>query len=57
MPELYRAKDMVQLGISLAMSKDFMKDQGDIIKKFYAHCFGHRFLLAQRDKDTLNQIF
>ena len=55
--KIYRPQHMVLFGIAMGMGQNFSQDNPDIIKKFYAHCFGHRFLLAQEDKQALNQIF
>ena len=57
MPKLYKANDLVSLGVAFSQNKDLMKDQHDLIKKFYGHCYGHRFLLSHQDKQTLNTIF
>ncbi len=57
MVEITQPKDMVQLGVSLSMNRLFLQDYDELAKKFYAHCFTHRFLLAQEDKEALNKIF
>lgn len=41
----------------MGINKDFQTDHSDIIKKLYAHCYGHRFLFQKRDKEVLNSIF
>lgn len=57
MVEITQPRDLVQLGLSLSMNRLFMQDYDDLIKKFYAHCFTHRFLLTKEDKEALNSIF
>ena len=54
LPKLYQPQDLLTLGAAFGMNKDLMKDQNELIKKFYAHCYGHRFLLSMTDKQALN---
>ena len=55
--QITKSHDLVKLGLGLAMNKNFSQDNKDFIKKFYAHVFGHRFMLTHADRDVLNNIF
>ena len=50
---IHDSKHLVKLGIGLGMNNNIAKDHSELIKKFYVHCFSHRFLLPQADKNTL----
>jgi hypothetical protein len=43
---IVQPKELVQLGLAIGMNPHFMQDHHDFIKKFYAHCFTNRFILA-----------
>ena len=57
MSEIVSARDMVLLGVSMGLQKNFQGDHPEMIKEFYQHVYKHRYLLSAQDKTALNTIF
>lgn len=47
----------MRLGVALGMKRSLLQDHAEVVKAYYQHCFIHRSLFSQTEKQALSQIF
>ena len=57
LPTILDSRDLVQIALCMSMTQTFQTDYQSFCQLFYNHCYENRFLMQQKDKQTLSTIF